>query len=100
MLINININKCVYTYRLAVFNDSTWNWGPTIPDIVYEGMDPRLCFYDIFTDEYQHINAQTLLDVAAYVQTGDTQLAVYDFEDQSIYVSYNPPNTNQPAYLT
>ncbi|CAF1197917.1 unnamed protein product [Adineta ricciae] len=82
-------------------------WHPTIPNIVYNGMD-WLCpsyqykLYEQLMSEYGKITAEsTIENISAIVKTGDVHVAIYDLTDNILYLANGgSPNKQgpKPAY--
>jgi len=100
-----------FTYaakELNMYSDLNWShpFSPAHPQmngIMYwdeTAKQDSPCFGQIFAQNYGIIDAQLLYQVAAPSQpTGDTQLAIYDFAQQVVYVSYPSYGSNPtPAY--
>mmetsp|Transcript_15114 Transcript_15114/g.12831 ORF Transcript_15114/g.12831 Transcript_15114/m.12831 type:complete len:96 (+) Transcript_15114:1052-1339(+) len=57
------------------------------------------CIGNIFKDKYGEIDAQTLYELVTPLRpTGNTLIAVYDFENDGVYLAYAEPKTVNPAY--
>jgi len=98
-----------YSYSaLTVFDDKDYpeyDGHPRLNGLVYinKHVQPSKepCLGKLLQKEYGNINAETLIQVAAIHQTGDTHAAVYDYGDRFIYfVSATPfiNGTDTPAY--
>eukprot|EP01015_Nassula_variabilis_P007751 TRINITY_DN1601_c0_g1_i1.p1 TRINITY_DN1601_c0_g1~~TRINITY_DN1601_c0_g1_i1.p1 ORF type:complete len:191 (-),score=38.81 TRINITY_DN1601_c0_g1_i1:31-603(-) len=57
------------------------------------------CLGKLLSENNGKIDAEVLFrEVAGYHQTGDSQVAVFDFKRSIVYVSYSEFGTGEPAY--
>jgi len=93
--------------EIHIFDDKNYTYysdvHPQMDGIMFWDKHPQpsndQCLGNILQQNYGHMNAEFLFTQAAPLhETGNAQVVVYDFENETVYLSYSDPATETMAY--
>jgi hypothetical protein len=93
--------------NLTIYSDQNWSHPfssvhPQFNGIMYwdkSSAQNRPCFGQVFNATYGNITAEFVFrQLAPLDQTGDTMVAVYDFGNNVVWLSFSSPEKGIPAY--
>jgi len=93
--------------EMNIFNDKNYTeytvYHPQIDGVMFfEKHEPArdLCFASVLQENHGKLTAEIVYREAVPLhQTGDTQVAVYDFDKDLVYLAYSDPNVPVKAYV-